>query len=122
MYATYSFRKQRNPPNPLPTRTNRSSRCQSGQVDDQRMEPFRSQFRDPRGDRFLRCLVRRPGAGPAPVGEDDQATPIAMSKTIQEGISGATLNVIAGGRHLTPLECPVQIAGEIEKLLEKVST
>jgi 3-oxoadipate enol-lactonase len=55
------------------------------------------------------------------VGEDDQATPIAMSKTIHEGISGSTLNVIAGGRHLTPLECPLQIAGEIEKLLEKVS-
>jgi len=53
------------------------------------------------------------------VGEEDQATPIAMSKTLQEGISGSTLNVIAGGRHLTPLECPVQIAGEIEKLLEK---
>ena len=52
------------------------------------------------------------------VGEEDYATPIAMSKTLQEGISGSTLNVIAGGRHLTPLECPQQIAGEIEKLLE----
>jgi 3-oxoadipate enol-lactonase len=55
------------------------------------------------------------------VGEEDQATPIAMSKTLQEGISGSTLNVIAGGRHLTPLERPQQIAGEIEKLLEKAS-
>ncbi len=36
----------------------------------------------------------------------------------EEGADGSTLNVIAGGRHLTPLECPVQIAGEIEKLLE----
>ena len=52
------------------------------------------------------------------VGEEDYATPVAMSKALQEGISGSTLNVIAGGRHLTPLECPQQIAGEIEKLLE----
>jgi 3-oxoadipate enol-lactonase len=55
------------------------------------------------------------------VGEQDQATPVEMSKAIHEGISGSTLNVIAGGRHLTPLECPLQIAGEIEMLLEKVS-
>ena len=52
------------------------------------------------------------------VGEEDYATPVAMSKALQEGISGSTLNVIAGGRHLTPLECPQQIAGEIEKLIE----
>ena len=55
------------------------------------------------------------------VGEEDHATPIAMSKALQEGIAGSTLNVIAGGRHLTPLECPIQIADEIEKLLEKAS-
>jgi 3-oxoadipate enol-lactonase len=54
------------------------------------------------------------------VGEDDQATPIAMAKAIHEAIPGSTLNVIAGGRHLTPLECPLQIAGEIQLLLEKV--
>jgi len=54
------------------------------------------------------------------VGEDDQATPIAMAKVIHEAISGSTLNVIPGGRHLTPLECPLQIAGEIQLLLEKV--
>jgi 3-oxoadipate enol-lactonase len=55
------------------------------------------------------------------VGEQDQATPVEMSKAIHEGIPGSTLNVIAGGRHLTPLECPLQVAGEIEMLLEKVS-
>ena len=31
-----------------------------------------------------------------------------------------TLSVIPGGRHLTPLECPLQIADEIQLLLEKV--
>jgi 3-oxoadipate enol-lactonase len=55
------------------------------------------------------------------VGEQDQATPIEMAKAIRDGIPGSTLNVITGGRHLTPLECPVQIASEIEMLLEKVS-
>jgi pimeloyl-ACP methyl ester carboxylesterase len=54
------------------------------------------------------------------VGEQDQATPIEMSKAIHEGIPGSTLQVIPGGRHLTPLECPRQIADEIELLLEKV--
>jgi 3-oxoadipate enol-lactonase len=55
------------------------------------------------------------------VGEQDQATPVAMAKVIHEGIPGSTLNVIPGGRHLTPLECPLQIADEIQLLLEKVS-
>ena len=55
------------------------------------------------------------------VGEQDQATPIEMSKAIHEGIPGSTLNVIPGGRHLTPLECPVRIADEIQMLLEKAS-
>ncbi len=52
------------------------------------------------------------------VGEQDQATPIAMAKAIHDEIPGSTLNVIAGGRHLTPLECPLQIADEIQMLLE----
>jgi 3-oxoadipate enol-lactonase len=55
------------------------------------------------------------------VGEQDQATPIKMAKAIHDGIPGSTLNVIPGGRHLTPLEHPQRIAGEIQMLLEKVS-
>jgi pimeloyl-ACP methyl ester carboxylesterase len=54
------------------------------------------------------------------VGEQDQATPIEMAKAIHEAVPGSTLNVIPGGRHLTPLECPLQIADEIQMLLEKV--
>jgi 3-oxoadipate enol-lactonase len=53
------------------------------------------------------------------VGEQDQATPIGMAKAIHDGIQGSTLNVISGGRHLTPLEQPQQIADEIRMLLEK---
>jgi 3-oxoadipate enol-lactonase len=54
------------------------------------------------------------------VGENDQATPIEMAKAIQDRIGGSTLNVISGGRHLTPLEYPARIAEEIELLLEKI--
>jgi 3-oxoadipate enol-lactonase len=71
-------------------------------------------------------LREKLGALPMPtrvaVGEQDQATPIEMSKAIHQGIPGSTLSVIAGGRHLTPLECPLQIADEIQMLLEKVAT
>jgi 3-oxoadipate enol-lactonase len=55
------------------------------------------------------------------VGEEDQATPLEMSKAIHDGIPGSTLNVISGGRHLTPLEHPARIAEEIQMLLEKIS-
>jgi 3-oxoadipate enol-lactonase len=55
------------------------------------------------------------------VGEQDQATPVAMAKAIQDGITGSTLNVIPGGHHLTPLEHPQRVADEIQILLEKVS-
>lgn len=55
------------------------------------------------------------------VGEEDQATPIEMAKAIHDGIPGSTLSVIAGGRHLTPLEHPQRIAEEIQMLLEKAS-
>jgi 3-oxoadipate enol-lactonase len=53
------------------------------------------------------------------VGEQDQATPVEMAKAIHDAIPGSTLDVIPGGRHLTPLELPVRIAGEIQMLLEK---
>jgi 3-oxoadipate enol-lactonase len=53
------------------------------------------------------------------VGEQDQATPVEMAKAIHDGIQGSTLNVISGGRHLTPLEQPQRIADEIQMLFEK---
>ena len=54
------------------------------------------------------------------VGDEDYATPVAMSQTLHRGIAGSTLNVISNARHLTPLECPQQIAAELEKLIEAV--
>jgi 3-oxoadipate enol-lactonase len=54
------------------------------------------------------------------VGDEDYATPVAMSETLHRGIAGSTLTVIRNARHLTPLECPQQIVAELEKLMEAV--
>lgn len=52
------------------------------------------------------------------VGEEDYATPVAMAEALRRGIPGATLTVLAGGRHLTPLEQPARVAAELERLLQ----
>jgi 3-oxoadipate enol-lactonase len=51
------------------------------------------------------------------VGEEDYATPVAMSETLHRGIAGSTLTVIPNARHLTPLECPERIVAELQTLL-----
>jgi len=51
------------------------------------------------------------------VGEEDYATPVAMSQALHRGIAGSTLTVIPNARHLTPLECPERIVAELHKLL-----
>ena len=52
------------------------------------------------------------------VGEEDYATPLAMAESLHIGIPGSTLTVIQEGRHLTPLERPVLIAGELKQLIK----
>ncbi len=54
------------------------------------------------------------------VGEEDYATPIAMSETLHRGIKGSTLTVIPNARHLTPLECPDRIVAELRALIAMV--
>ena len=51
------------------------------------------------------------------VGSEDYATPVDMAKTMNEGISGSTLEIIEGARHLSPLEIPGKIADELRILL-----
>jgi len=51
------------------------------------------------------------------VGEEDYATPPAMARAMHEGIEGSSLAVLAGARHLTPLEAPDRAAEEIRALL-----
>jgi 3-oxoadipate enol-lactonase len=47
------------------------------------------------------------------VGEDDYATPPAAAEALAGRIPGATLEVIAQARHLTPIEAPKRIAEAI---------
>lgn len=54
------------------------------------------------------------------VGEDDQATPPAMSRYLHESIPGSTLAVFSGARHLTPIECPGPVAAELRALLQRI--
>jgi 3-oxoadipate enol-lactonase len=51
------------------------------------------------------------------VGEEDYATPMAMAKALHEAIPHSTLAVLPGARHLTPIECPDDIANRLRQLL-----
>jgi 3-oxoadipate enol-lactonase len=53
------------------------------------------------------------------VGEEDYATPVAMSEQIQQAMPDATLSVLRKVRHLTPMECPDVIAEEILTLMKR---
>lgn len=50
------------------------------------------------------------------VAEEDYATPVAAARSLQAAIPGATLQVLPGARHLTPIECPEVIARAIGSL------
>jgi 3-oxoadipate enol-lactonase len=52
------------------------------------------------------------------VGEEDNATPLAMARQLHEAIQDSTLTILPGARHLTPIECPGQIASELLALLQ----
>jgi len=54
------------------------------------------------------------------VGEEDYATPVAMARQLHDAIPQSTLNIIAGARHLTPIEFPDRIAAELRGLLARV--
>jgi 3-oxoadipate enol-lactonase len=53
------------------------------------------------------------------VGEEDYATPVAMSEQMQKAMPDATLSVLPNVRHLTPIECPAAIAEKILALIER---
>jgi len=55
------------------------------------------------------------------VGEEDYATPVAMARQIHEAVPGSTLKILKAARHLTPIECPQQIAAELRGLLARVA-
>jgi 3-oxoadipate enol-lactonase len=55
------------------------------------------------------------------VGEEDYATPVAMSEALHRGLARSALTVIPNARHLTPLEHPNKIAAQLQALLVTVS-
>jgi 3-oxoadipate enol-lactonase len=54
------------------------------------------------------------------VGEEDYATPLAMSQTMKGLIADSTLTVIPGARHLTPVQCPREVAALLRNLAAKL--
>jgi 3-oxoadipate enol-lactonase len=56
------------------------------------------------------------------VGEQDYATPIAMARQLHEAIKGSTLTILPKARHLTPMECPDQIALHLLELTARVKS
>lgn len=55
------------------------------------------------------------------VGEEDYAAPPAMARALHEGIAGSTLTVVPQARHLTPLEVPDLVAGELLALIGRAA-
>jgi 3-oxoadipate enol-lactonase len=53
------------------------------------------------------------------VGEEDYACPVAMSEQMLEAMPNATLSVLPGVRHLTPIECPAIVADEMLALMKR---
>lgn len=55
------------------------------------------------------------------VGESDQATPPELSQMMAKAIPGATLTVIRGAGHLSPMEQPAQVNHAMTSFLKTVS-
>ncbi|MEZ2128476.1 MULTISPECIES: alpha/beta fold hydrolase [unclassified Sinorhizobium] len=56
------------------------------------------------------------------VGEEDYATPVQAARDLQAAIPDASLTILPAARHLTPIECPKAIAGEIRTLIERAGS
>jgi 3-oxoadipate enol-lactonase len=56
------------------------------------------------------------------VGEEDYATPVAAARQLHEGIPGSLLTILPKARHLTPMECPDQIASYLLALTERATS
>lgn len=54
------------------------------------------------------------------VGEEDYATPVAMARALHEAVPHSTFEVLLGVRHLTPIECPGEIASRLRELLSRI--
>lgn len=68
--------------------------------------------------RHMQSSIRVPVA--VVVGEEDYATPVAMSQQMHAALPGSTLKILAGVRHLAPVEAPEQISLQLLALLDRV--
>jgi 3-oxoadipate enol-lactonase len=66
--------------------------------------------------RPLLAAIKAPTA--VVVGAEDYATPVSMAEVLHQAIPQSTLTIIAKGRHITPAECPQDIARELKRLLK----
>jgi 3-oxoadipate enol-lactonase len=55
------------------------------------------------------------------VGEEDYATPVEMARELHAGIPHATLTIVPKARHLTPIEFPDTVAGELRALIGRAA-
>lgn len=51
------------------------------------------------------------------VGSEDYAAPLAMAEAMHAAIPGSSLKVLPGAAHLTPIECPEIVAGELRQIM-----
>jgi 3-oxoadipate enol-lactonase len=56
------------------------------------------------------------------VGEEDYATPLAMSEALHNAIPRSTLHVIYSGRHITPVQCPKEISGHLRDVIARTAS
>ena len=55
------------------------------------------------------------------VGEEDYATPVEMARELHAGIPHSTLTIVPKARHLTPIEFPDTVAGELRVLIGRAA-
>jgi len=52
-------------------------------------------------------------------GARDPFVPVAVARRLQHAIPGATLDILADGRHFTPLDAPERVAHAVQALLDR---
>lgn len=64
-------------------------------------------------------LGRYLGPAAVVVGDGDYATPPSMAEEIAKGLPNATLTVLPGLRHYTPIEAPKEVAAAISSVMQR---
>ena len=94
----------------------KSRRAHQG-ISRQRCAVLPSDLRDARHEDLRPLLALIKNADGDVVGAEDYATPVSMAESLHEAIPHSTL-AIFHGRHITPVECPQDIARALKKAAE----